>query len=510
MPAAVSISPMIILIHNGRRELQINFFTISQVYRRWYCEELTAVEILLVTGESFFLDFGPMTHDAIMAIIRWSDTSELGSVTEQWVKRLISNFSYLMHLNVMAGRSFDSFVQYPLILNLLIENQPRRSGSEADSQCQKESDKECRKGLLTPSTMKSSLRCPNLVCQSFPHHVRQASTTVKSLDDIRETELPADFFFQPELFLDLKSLTEPDFELPDRASSAVDFVYQLRKCLESNSVRESLAVWIDSVFGCLQTADSEKIEILRRCGTLPRRLFDQPHARRSITIVPKPFFVFHHNLSRINIKSATKLSDSDFWILDMSGQITKIHIKDPDTLETETVDSVPKWDSAMIAYSLSDGFLLFESSSSLLSVITKSSLFDAQCTETDYFATSGTSFCSVYNRSFVRLMRVQQFPDSLAILSVTEDAIQCLAMSESFHVLVIVTRDDLLHFYSLKNLRQRFVAELPCSSVKRVVITPSWGFVCVEFGKQICAFAINAAFLGVYTHNSEISYWTAV
>ena len=36
------------------------------------------------------------------------------SITEKWRRGEISNFSYLMHLNTLAGRSFNDLTQYPI------------------------------------------------------------------------------------------------------------------------------------------------------------------------------------------------------------------------------------------------------------------------------------------------------------------------------------------------------------------------------------------------------------
>lgn len=35
------------------------------------------------------------------------------SVTQRWEKGEISNFQYLMHLNTLAGRSYNDLMQYP-------------------------------------------------------------------------------------------------------------------------------------------------------------------------------------------------------------------------------------------------------------------------------------------------------------------------------------------------------------------------------------------------------------
>lgn len=37
------------------------------------------------------------------------------SITAQWIKGAISNFDYLMHLNKLAGRSFNDLTQYPVM-----------------------------------------------------------------------------------------------------------------------------------------------------------------------------------------------------------------------------------------------------------------------------------------------------------------------------------------------------------------------------------------------------------
>ncbi len=36
------------------------------------------------------------------------------SVTQRWVRSEISNFQYLMHLNTLAGRSYNDLSQYPV------------------------------------------------------------------------------------------------------------------------------------------------------------------------------------------------------------------------------------------------------------------------------------------------------------------------------------------------------------------------------------------------------------
>ncbi|CAN0355959.1 unnamed protein product, partial [Discosporangium mesarthrocarpum] len=46
--------------------------------------------------------------------IVWSESSEARRLLRAWQRRRISNFEYLMGLNVLAGRSFNDLCQYPV------------------------------------------------------------------------------------------------------------------------------------------------------------------------------------------------------------------------------------------------------------------------------------------------------------------------------------------------------------------------------------------------------------
>lgn len=43
------------------------------------------------------------------------------SVSKKWKKGLISNFEYLIHLNTLAGRSFNDLTQYPIFPFILAD-----------------------------------------------------------------------------------------------------------------------------------------------------------------------------------------------------------------------------------------------------------------------------------------------------------------------------------------------------------------------------------------------------
>jgi hypothetical protein len=113
---------------------------ICQVSKRLYLLQRVAMEIFFTTRTSIFINaFSTKTlkklYKVIMNNVRPPNliTPLYGSVspypdenrqrsmlpgtlslTEAWINRQISNFDYLMQLNIQAGRSFNDITQYPV------------------------------------------------------------------------------------------------------------------------------------------------------------------------------------------------------------------------------------------------------------------------------------------------------------------------------------------------------------------------------------------------------------
>jgi len=131
------------------KSIRWNLSEVSHVYLRRYRLRDSSIEVFFIpTGgaayggyglfspsTSLFLDFGP-GHDgnrrrddaafAIMqrvpqqAIKQWPDRSaqflhdQLSRLSMGWVEGRITNFDYLLHLNMLAGRSYNDVCQYPV------------------------------------------------------------------------------------------------------------------------------------------------------------------------------------------------------------------------------------------------------------------------------------------------------------------------------------------------------------------------------------------------------------
>ncbi len=139
-----------VLASKRPKSIRWNLSELSHVYLRRYRLRDSSIELFFIPsgGTSFggyglyspssslFLDFGPghegnsRRDDAAFAIMRrappqaikqWPDRDaqflheQLSRLTIGWVEGRITNFDYLLHLNMLAGRSYNDTCQYPIM-----------------------------------------------------------------------------------------------------------------------------------------------------------------------------------------------------------------------------------------------------------------------------------------------------------------------------------------------------------------------------------------------------------
>jgi hypothetical protein len=81
-----------------------------------------ALEIFITNGKTYLLAFEHSQGDRDAAyakllsqeLVNRVDMESEDSVTKKWKNGRMSNFEYLMHLNTLAGRSFNDLTQYPV------------------------------------------------------------------------------------------------------------------------------------------------------------------------------------------------------------------------------------------------------------------------------------------------------------------------------------------------------------------------------------------------------------
>jgi hypothetical protein len=175
-------------IHHDEKTTRIDRSSIVSIFPRICDDSPTAIEVFARDGRSYFLNFAPTSSNEILAAIDWDAKDSLKEITTNWVNRKISNFSYLMYLNVLSGRSFDSENRYPIL--------------------------------------------PNLSNRTVPFPV--TFPMIAKVPKYEKPDLPSDFFFMPDIFSDL--------------DARFDYIYENRKILESDEISKTLHNWIDGFF----------------------------------------------------------------------------------------------------------------------------------------------------------------------------------------------------------------------------------------------------------------------
>ncbi|EAX98401.1 Beige/BEACH domain containing protein [Trichomonas vaginalis G3] len=285
---------------------------IEHIFFRRRFHRPNSIEIFTIFGKNYFIHFPK--HNSLSIISKIQSTMTLPNIktlqtkdfysyfkslqmTELWQNHLLSNFDYLMSLNILSGRTFNDLSQYP-VFPWITANHLSETVQINDKNFFRDFSKPI--GALTDERLNEILkRVPDLalvgekpymygngyscmltVClfmlrtepftslhidlQSgrFDHASRIFSSIETTwemisshVSDYRES-IP-EFFFFPEFLMNLnefdlgKNKRGPinDVELPKWSKNAYEFVYLNRKILESEYVSQHINGWIDLIWG---------------------------------------------------------------------------------------------------------------------------------------------------------------------------------------------------------------------------------------------------------------------
>ncbi|XP_055386714.1 WD repeat and FYVE domain-containing protein 3 isoform X2 [Condylostylus longicornis] len=227
------------------------------------------------------------------------------SVTQRWVRGEISNFQYLMHLNTLAGRSYNDLMQYPVFPWILADydseeldlansktfrdfSKPMGAQSEERLEQFQKRYKEWDDphGETPPYHYGTHYSSAMIVCsylvrlEPFTQHflrlqgghfdladrmfhsIKEAWLSASKFNMADVKELIPEFFYLPEFLtnsnnFDLGTKQNGDtlnhVVLPPWAKQDTrEFIRMHRNALECDYVSQNLHLWIDLIFGCKQ------------------------------------------------------------------------------------------------------------------------------------------------------------------------------------------------------------------------------------------------------------------
>lgn len=295
----------------------------SIFFRRSY-HRPNSMEIFTTNGRCYYIHFKqhnsfaiikkiaslPLPHAVNVQTVDFYQYFQSHCLTEKWINGEISNFEYIMHLNVMSGRTFNDLTQYPIFPWILSQfgmaQRPSLDSSESFRDLTKPIgalNSERLNGLISKfNKMKRHNKKPYLydrgmsnVTAVCTYLLRLEPFTSEYVDTILDSkplkpeeffnsipqtfscvtnnngdyrELIPEFFFMPEVMMNLNHIDFGDLdhsdnseqepgnvELPNWTQSAFEFIYLHRKALESDYVSSMLNHWIDLIWGFKQRGD---------------------------------------------------------------------------------------------------------------------------------------------------------------------------------------------------------------------------------------------------------------
>ena len=339
---------IILFILESQKILEIKPQTIKYLFKRKRFHKDTAIEIFLTNGKSYFIDISPRINEEIFMQISklnmpfCKQLNNIEKYTTDWINGKLSNFAYLMNLNIASGRSFQDITQYPIFpsifkdfnsgitrdLSQVMDFYGETPELEIDNNW-REIEELFHSSPITPEAIDNYLVRTEPFTTLHLHkqnYTFQKDKIFQNMDYSfnNKVELIPEFFFCPEILMNLNKLQIPEFQLPENLDP-FEFIYKHRKFLESDEVTNNLHNWIDLIWGVKQKgeeaeksfnfrhpfildnvwqseasflikAEDQVYSMIHLYGTMPVQLFSTPHPKK----------IFHKRIKIIAKGEATK------------------------------------------------------------------------------------------------------------------------------------------------------------------------------------------------------------
>ena len=442
---------------------------LSEVENVYYTD--TSFEIVTKDCQNFLINISPQQFINVRKCFKDNQICE-PTMTTHWR----SNFEYIMYLNLASGRSFCNPKAYPIFPNILANY----------------SDYMCR----NISSVKLNRKNTTIDLKPLRWDASFFSVFGTNFSEILTNDLviAPEFFYFFELFGDTKL---PAW-VPN--NNRYDFIYKMRKLLESPSITKNLPGWIDCVWGKESFMSNQN----------HKQLFKTNHYAKYENPLRLNKGIFE--LSNAGLGNNKQISYASFHEKSLSlvcgKQIQYYFLSQPNsqlsvskTKSFDLADDVSKYDFFLLGGKIA----AFNKDTMTLSKYESIIETKTVCCTNPHFCECDKTFLYLEDQSTIRTELTSSSSSGFAFRS--EDDILCFTASAKFSIVVFATVDNVVHIRSLPNGQadtQRKLRGIP----RKILITEAWGFIVVLTSNEISILNINAEIIKTCPFQFEINYWS--
>ena len=555
-------------IQKNDKFTDISFAEIHSVLLRNRLHRPNSLEFITKDGKSYLIDFTPNMLSTVLTLLMKFPIQKLQTVSQQnffanhqftkkWVNGEISNFEYLMKLNLFSGRTFHDASLYPIFPWIITDFTSEKLDLSSEKSFRDLSKPVTnQKGFMYMTAPMNPTYVKHFLGKIRPFDSIQdleAKFSVGEFKSIEESykaiiggpntvELPPEFYYSPEYFKGI--------ELPKWSSSNYEFVYLNRVALESDYVSERLNKWIDLIFGCYsrgvdeynifnpilfedvwqqwKVTDRATIEAsLKVAGHMPPMIFSQPHPQKIIPKqqTPKNTVPFNYYLDRHDLVSTSLASRHNsslvYFSVCSNGEIVRftINFDVPQKSSMFTYEKTVKSPSSSLTVPLEGCVAIIDpTTGTLLSCcdkIIKESNIDI-CSHTVFAAsdvnqviyTSSDGVIGIWeNEKEKKKADTQNVSETKVRNYVYQDYVTSIGFSKKFSIVVAGTKNGTI---VANTLRGSFVFNTDVGNAPdKILVTKLWGFVLatIPMANEIVLLSVNGEIIKRKETDFTISSW---
>ncbi|OHT06791.1 hypothetical protein TRFO_05492 [Tritrichomonas foetus] len=563
---------IIIDITNEHR-IYVKTSSLRYILTRNRLQKPTAIEFFTTEGHSYLLDFAPLYASQVLNVFQHirmknlieredSDYSKFISqngLVKRWEKGEITNFEFLLRLNMYTGRSLmdpQNGIIFPWVS--LSDNKRRDLSMPLTSQDSSRFSHFLQlldmNGYMFGTAPSNAMLLAYYFVRTEPYtqlhikihdgHFDVPERMFKNIPTFFQTQMTSDewkeatpeFYCFPEMFMDLNNKDIGNLVISNQNNETIfDFVYNNRKMLESEYVSLHLGEWVSLLWGIDQnnlfmpylyksawTNENCSKEViptmLSNLGSIPQKVFDSFLPKRILQIQKCSFDKL------ISLKIPKARASRNAFLFEKNGLPRVIICFDDGTIQRFGVNSLEKRDiepvylaplklkipsDAKFVMERETVFVFDEKSErvhcvnfeQLKTVNTKIASID--------FAMGGTNFGDIITATKSGVVKYWRFPEFIPmhLFTISVESISAVAMNQQYGIFVCAANDGYLRTYSIEQKRLINEIKLGCI-IEKIITTQGLGFIVLYTPGYLYLFSVNAFLIKKVPIDFEVYQWT--